>query len=177
MPCPTTVTLWARCRRRSPKAALYTLPVEGDMWLPTAVVAEHREPETSPHGDVYPLRLEVRRDFLAEKWPNLLAKREAGAPARAVSTKLRLVVSESSVAQLVVDFIAAMDGSRLGAEAAAVVLGLTEKQVRKLYDGYLRVESEAELVKVEAAFKLELQRQAKATGLPVEDGIYWRRLW
>ncbi|MBN9687100.1 MULTISPECIES: hypothetical protein [unclassified Corallococcus] len=178
MPCPpATITLWARCRRRSAKAALYALPVEGDMWLPTAVATESREPEKSPHGDVYPLRVVVRRNFLAREWPNLLAKLEAGAPACVVAERPRLVVSESSIAKPVMEFRAALDASRLEFEGAATVLGLSVKQVRALYRGYLRVESEAELVKVEAALKAELERQSKVTGLPVDEGIYWRKLW
>ncbi|RKH13774.1 hypothetical protein D7X74_21235 [Corallococcus sp. CA047B] len=177
MSCIATVTLWAKGKMvsRTGKAVLFRTPDERDMWLPVAVFKEHEEPEKSPHGTVYPSRLEVRRDFMAREWPNLLAKLEAGAPARAVVVAPRLVLAESSTVGLALDFRDALQRSRLEFDEAAAVLGLTKKQVLKLWDGYLRVESEVELQRVEAAFQVELQRQSSVTGLPVTEGLSWRK--
>ncbi|NBD11858.1 hypothetical protein [Corallococcus silvisoli] len=153
---------------------LFRTPDERDMWLPVAVFSECDEPENSPHGTVYPTRLVVRRDFMAQHWPNLLAKLEAGVPVRAAPVKPRLVLAESSVARLVLEFRDVLDASRLEFGGAAVVLGLTTRQVLKLWEGYLRVESDEEMAKVEAAFRAELERQSKVAGVPVTEGIYWR---
>jgi hypothetical protein len=178
MPCPATVTIWAEPKMwsRSRKAKLFRTPDVYELWLPVAVFSEHDEPTSSPCGASYPTRLEVRRDFLVQQWPNLVAKLEAGTPVRAAPVRPRLVLAESSVARLVLEFREALDASRLEFEGAAKVLGLTTRQVLKLWEGYLRVESEAELGKVEEAFRAELARQSTVAGVPVTEGIHFRKV-
>lgn len=170
MPCPSaTVTLWGESRVCKPKATLYKLYADPwRLWLPlwahtaTPAPVEGRQPHR--------LRLDVRRDWLAERDAALVARLEAGTAQRVLTPRPVLVVTTQAppAQDLVSGIYAALRDSRLTDEQAAMVLGLTPKQVRLLGCGYLRVETEAELQRIESALREELQRQARVAGLQTE---------
>ncbi len=170
MPCPATVTLWGEARICRPKATLYKLYTDPwRLWLPhwahtaTPAPLEDRQPDR--------MRLDVRRDWLAERDAALVARLEAGVARRVLTPRPVLVVTTQAAPanDLVHGLYAALRDSRLTDEQAAVVLGLTAKQVRLLGCGYLRVDTEAELQRVESALREELQRQARVAGLQTEE--------
>lgn len=171
--CPATVTLWGRFRRQSPKAALYVLPVHPlQAWLPTWAHTAVKAEAESLHGGLFPVRLEVQRRWLADKWPETVAQLESGTPRRVLTERLRLVVTRESLPaqDLVFGFDLVLRDSNLPEETASVVLGLTLKQVRLLACGYLRVQDEGELQRVESALREEVQRQARVSGVPIQEG-------
>lgn len=169
MPCPATVTLWGEARVCKPKATLYHLYADPwRLWLP--LWAHTATPAPVPERQPHRLRLDVRRDWLAREDAALVARLEAGAPRKALMTRPALVVTRDSppAQDLVHGLYAALRDSRLTDGQVAQVLGLTPKQVRLLGCGYLRVETEAELQRVESALREELQRQARVAGLQTE---------
>ncbi len=171
MACPATVLMWATCKRRSDRACLYEFPVEPvRAWVPNW--AHQRLPTETVPDRRFPLRVAVERRWLAQSYPEALAKLEAGAPRRVLARKPLLVVTKESqpAEDLVHAFYAALRDSRLDDGEAGAVLGLTEKQVSALRRGWLRVSSGAELDRVQAALKQELQRQARVSGVATEDG-------
>ncbi|AAK94413.1 hypothetical protein Mx8p78 [Myxococcus phage Mx8] len=166
MPCPAVVTLWGEARICRPKATLYKLYADPwRLWLP--LWAHTATPAPVADRQPHRLRLDVRRDWLAERDAALVARLEAGTARRVLTPRPVLVVTtQAAPAQdLVSGVYAVLRDSRLTDAEAATVLGLTAKQVRLLGCGYMRVETEAELQRIEAALREELTRQARVAGL------------
>jgi hypothetical protein len=165
------VIAWGRFRRRARHggAVLFEFHGGGQEWVPNWACSRRTAPTESPDG-TYPERLELARSWAEKAVPELVARIAAGPARRHLATRLQLVKAESSTMEAVLDFVGAYTEARLSLKEAAVVLGMTERQVSALWQGWLRFEDAAGLQLAIEALQAEQRRRAPAARTERDGG-------